>query len=280
MKICRFNDSRIGLVRDTTVHDVTRLVPETGREPVLAAKEELASVSERDLARMPTQPLDSVALLAPIRMPRKILAAPDNYQVHAAEMHDDPAVSFGRTVMPLDQAGLFLKAPSSLTGPSGGIVRRFPKRRTDYEVELVAIVGKDASNVEPEHALDVLAGYAIGLDVTMRGPEDRSFRKSIDSYTVVGPWMTSAETIPDPRALLMSLRLNGELRQRTILSDMIVHVRNLVAYASKFGTLNPGDMIFTGTPAGVGPIKGGDVILAEISDIGKMEVTVREYEAR
>jgi 2,4-didehydro-3-deoxy-L-rhamnonate hydrolase len=277
VNICRFNDDRTGLVRGTTVHDVTSLIGAARGEPALAAIKALTSVAERELSHTPTVPLDSVMLLSPIRAPSKILAAPDNYRAHAAEMQADSAASFGRVPMPLEQAGLFLKAVSSLVGPSAGVTRRFPARRTDYEVELVAIIGAEASDIDPARALDIVAGYAVGLDITVRGSEDRSFRKSLDSYTVVGPWMTSADDIPDPQALTMSLQLNRVTRQHTCLNDMIADVPALIAYASTFATLKPGDMIFTGTPSGVGPIGHGDVIAAEIDGIGRMEVEVRDY---
>jgi 2-keto-4-pentenoate hydratase/2-oxohepta-3-ene-1,7-dioic acid hydratase in catechol pathway len=278
MNLCRFNDDRVGLVRGQTVHDVTSLVGAAPGEPVLAARRLLASVTDAEIAKLPTRPLASVTLLSPIRAPSKILAAPDNYRAHAAEMTANAAASFGRVPMPLEQAGLFLKAVSSLVGPSAGIVRRFPERRTDYEVELVAIIGAEASDIAPAAALDIVAGYAIGLDITVRGPEDRSFRKSLDSYTVVGPWMTDAASIPDPQALSMSLTLNGDVKQQTLLTDMVTDVRGLIAYASTFATLRPGDMIFTGTPAGVGPIQGGDVIAAAIDGIGRMDVRVRDHQ--
>jgi 2,4-didehydro-3-deoxy-L-rhamnonate hydrolase len=277
MNICRFNDDRIGLVRGTSVHDVTRLIGVSSVEPVLAARRLLNATSSDVIARTPTQPLDSVTLLSPIRTPGKILAAPDNYRAHSKEMQADASASFGRVPMALDQAGLFLKAVSSLVGPSAGVARRFPARRTDYEVELVAIIGKEAADLDPRQALDVVAGYAIGLDITVRGPEDRSFRKSLDTYTVVGPWMTTADVIPDPQILTMSLKVNGALKQQTILTDMVTDVRGLIAYASTFAMLKPGDMIFTGTPAGVGPIQHGDEILAEIDGIGRMQVAVRDY---
>ena len=280
MNICRFNDDRIGLVRGTNVHDVSRLVGVSSVEPVLAARRLLKATSDDVIARTPTQPLDSVTLLSPIRTPGKILAAPDNYRAHSKEMQADASASFGRVPMALDQAGLFLKAVSSLVGPSAGVTRRFPARRTDYEVELVAIIGKEAADLDPRQALDVVAGYAIGLDITVRGPEDRSFRKSLDTYTVVGPWMTTAEVIPDPQILTMSLKVNGALKQQTVLTDMVTDVRGLIAYASTFAMLKPGDMIFTGTPAGVGPIQHGDVILAEIDGIGHMQVAVRDYAGR
>lgn len=277
MNICRFDDNRVGVVRGQSVHDITQLIGASHIEPVLAAMAVLASMVEADLAKLPAFPLAAVKLLSPIRSPGKILAAPDNYHAHSAEMQADAAASFGRVPKPLDQAGLFLKAPSSLVGPSAGIARRFPERRTDYEVELVAIIGRAASDIDPARALDIVAGYAIGLDITVRGPEDRSFRKSLDTYTVVGPWMTDAKDIADPQALAMSLHVNGERKQHTLLNDMITDVRGLIAYASTFATLSPGDMIFTGTPSGVGPIKGGDVLLAEIDGIGRMRVDVREY---
>jgi 2,4-diketo-3-deoxy-L-fuconate hydrolase len=277
MNICRFNDDRIGLVRGTSVHDVTRLIGVSSVEPVLAARRLLKATSDDVIARTPTQPLDSVTLLSPIRTPGKILAAPDNYRAHSKEMQADASASFGRVPMALDQAGLFLKAVSSLVGPSAGVTRRFPARRTDYEVELVAIIGAEAADLDPRQALDVVAGYAIGLDITVRGPEDRSFRKSLDTYTVVGPWMTTADVIPDPQILTMSLKVSGALKQQTVLTDMVTDVRGLIAYASTFAMLKPGDMIFTGTPAGVGPIQHGDVILAEIDGIGHMQVAVRDY---
>jgi 2,4-diketo-3-deoxy-L-fuconate hydrolase len=280
MNICRFNDDRIGLVRGTNVHDVSRLVGVSSVEPVLAARRLLKATSDDVIARTPTQPLDSVTLLSPIRTPGKILAAPDNYRAHSKEMQADASASFGRVPMALDQAGLFLKAVSSLVGPSAGVTRRFPARRTDYEVELVAIIGAEAADLDPRQALDVVAGYAIGLDITVRGPEDRSFRKSLDTYTVVGPWMTTADVVPDPQILTMSLKVNGALKQQTVLTDMVTDVRGLIAYASTFAMLKPGDMIFTGTPAGVGPIQHGDVILAEIDGIGHMQVAVRDYAGR
>jgi 2-keto-4-pentenoate hydratase/2-oxohepta-3-ene-1,7-dioic acid hydratase in catechol pathway len=277
MHLCRFNGARVGLVDNGRVHDVSSLIDMSAPEPILTAIKAGTSFSAAELKRVPDYAVSDVALLSPVCAPRKILAAPDNYRAHAAEMLADAGASFGRVPTPLDQAGLFLKAVSSLVGPSHGIVRRFPSRRTDYEVELVAIIGAEGSNVPRERALDLVAGYAIGLDITVRGPEDRSFRKSLDTYTVVGPWMTAVAKIPDPQALSMSLKLNGEVKQQTRLDDMVTDVAGLIAYASTFAALLPGDMIFTGTPSGVGPIKGGDVITAEVDAIGQMQVAVRDH---
>lgn len=176
----------------------------------------------------------------------------------------------------LHEAGFFLKATSSLVGPSEGIVLRFPDRRTDHEVEAVAVIGDIVTTpVSAAEALDHVAGYSIGLDITLRGPEERSLRKSIDTYAVLGPWLVTADEIPDLSRLTMRLSLNGSLRQSVRLSEMLFDVAEQIVCASQFYTLYPGDLIYTGTPAGVGPIHSGDMINAEIEFIGQMSVHVR-----
>jgi 2-keto-4-pentenoate hydratase/2-oxohepta-3-ene-1,7-dioic acid hydratase in catechol pathway len=116
------------------------------------------------------------------------------------------------------------------------------------------------------------------LDITLRGPEERSFRKSTDSYAVLGPWLVTADEIPDPNNLRLSLSVNGEVRQDSSTSRMIMSVKELIAYASAFYTLHPGDIIMTGTPEGVSAIQPGDTISATIEGIGSMEVRVRAAE--
>jgi 2-keto-4-pentenoate hydratase/2-oxohepta-3-ene-1,7-dioic acid hydratase in catechol pathway len=119
----------------------------------------------------------------------------------------------------------------------------------------------------------------IGLDVTIRGSEDRSFRKSADSYSVLGPWLVTADEIPDPGRLDLQLAVNGEMRQQSNTSYLILGVAELIELASSFYTLHPGDVVFTGTPEGVSPIAPGDSIVATIERIGTMEVGVRADEA-
>jgi 2-keto-4-pentenoate hydratase/2-oxohepta-3-ene-1,7-dioic acid hydratase in catechol pathway len=145
-------------------------------------------------------------------------------------------------------------------------------------VELVAVIGRTADRVSESSALDHVAGYAIGLDITTRGPEDRSYRKSPDSYALVGPWLTTADEVGDASALDLSLSVNGQLRQQANTRDLIVGVPELIAWASRCYTLLPGDLIFTGTPAGVGPIVPGDIIDASIERVGSMRVAVRALE--
>jgi 2-keto-4-pentenoate hydratase/2-oxohepta-3-ene-1,7-dioic acid hydratase in catechol pathway len=268
MKICRFDDNRVGVVRDDQVFDVTELSDPGTCIPALRPG--------LDLARCAKRPLVSVRLLSPVRAPGKIVAAPVNYRAHIEEMHRSN-VSPGHNIPDIDRAGLFLKASSSLVGPAEGIAQRFLDRRTDYEVELVVVFGKSASEVSQDKALDYVAGYCVGLDVTVRGTEDRSFRKSIDSYTVLGPWLTTADEIPDPDRLQLTLHQNGELRQNTNTSDLLFGVKRLIEFATSFYTMHPGDVLFTGTPAGVGPIKPGDRLRAACEGLGSMDVEVRAH---
>jgi 2-keto-4-pentenoate hydratase/2-oxohepta-3-ene-1,7-dioic acid hydratase in catechol pathway len=283
MRICRFDDDRIGMVRGDEVHDITALARQAmaehrGRgDPLVATLPRLREELGNDLARYERLPLSQLRLLAPVAAPGKIVAAPVNYYAHIVEMQASN-VSPGHTITDIGKAGLFLKANSSLVGPSEGIAQRFLDRRTDFEVELVVVIGKAASAVPKAAALDHVAGYSVGLDITVRGPEDRSFRKSIDSYTVLGPWLTTADEVVNPNRLTLTLLQNNAMRQDSTTGDLIYEVERLIEFASSFYTLHPGDLIFTGTPQGVGPIRPGDRLRAECETVGAMEVAVRAHE--
>ena len=147
-------------------------------------------------------------------------------------------------------------------------------RRNDQEIELAVIIGKPARKVSAADALGHVAGYCIGLDITIRGPEERSFRKSPDSYTVLGPWLVTADELKDPSPLSFTIAVNGEIRQDANTDDLVLGVPELIEFASSFYTLHPGDVILTGTPQGVGPVRPGDVLLAKIDKIGEMRVNV------
>lgn len=284
MKFCRFNANQIGVVLGHHIVDVTAHVErmlvewadEQGGDPLVANLDRIRKSLPKDLSTSPLVPVDEARLLSPVRSPGKIVAAPVNYHAHIAEMLASN-ISPGHNLADIEKAGLFMKATSSLVGPSEGIAVRFPERRTDFEVELVAVIGREASEVSVESALDYVAGYAVGLDITVRGTEDRSFRKSIDTYTVVGPWLTTADEIADPNALQLTLTQNGIVRQNTSTADMVLGVAKLIAFASSFYTLKPGDILFTGTPQGVGPIKPGDNLHAACERLDSMSVVVRAY---
>jgi 2-keto-4-pentenoate hydratase/2-oxohepta-3-ene-1,7-dioic acid hydratase in catechol pathway len=287
MKLCRFGTGQLGLVEGSTVRDVTRaldvLPPYRYPLPahdVLVAN--LACVKDRIravAAECPVEPLAAVSLLSPVANPGKVVGAPLNYQKHQDEVREQAALHHGNAghTAPIHSAGLFLKASSSVAGPGEGVAVRKLDRRTDHEVELGFVIGKAASNVSAKDALQYVAGYCIGLDITIRGPEERSLRKSADSYTVIGPWLVTADEIPNPGELDLHIAVNGETRQQSNTRYLILTVEQLIEYASSFYTLHPGDIVITGTPEGVSPIQPGDRIVATIEKIGAMEVTVREW---
>jgi 2-keto-4-pentenoate hydratase/2-oxohepta-3-ene-1,7-dioic acid hydratase in catechol pathway len=238
----------------------------------------LDSLKERiDVAAAQSTPvgLDDVVLLSPVANPGKIIGAPVNYQKHLEEVLANPQLHHQAQIKPIHKAGLFLKATSSLVGPGQGIALRMLERRNDHEVELAVVMGRPARQVSSRDALAYVAGYSIGLDITIRGPEERSLRKSPDSYTVLGPSLVTADEIPEPNRLDLRIAVNGELRQSSNTRNMILGVPELIEYASSFYTLYPGDVIVTGTPEGVSPIVPGDRIEASIERVGTMTLLVR-----
>ena len=283
MRICRFNDDRLGIAEDDHIIDVTSVLdglpshryPLPRVDPLIAHLAALRPKLEAAARGGARTPVASAKLLSPVANPGKLVAAPVNYKKHLEEASTDPEIHHNKQVAQIQQVGVFLKATSSLIGAGEPVTIAFPEKRNDHEVELVAIIGKPCKNVSKEQALDYVAGYAIGLDMTVRGPEERSMRKSPDSYSVLGPWLVTSDELPDPSGLQMTLTINGELRQSANTRDLILHVRDLIAWASSFYTLQPGDVFYTGTPEGVGPVKAGDVIDAQIEKIGAMQVHVR-----
>ncbi|MGE3744401.1 MAG: fumarylacetoacetate hydrolase family protein [Sphingomonadaceae bacterium] len=283
MKLCIYDYGRLGVVRDGAIFDATAALEHLPAwrygvrdgDPLIEALPDLRSKIEVAAARSAPVALSDVALKAPVVWPGKLVGAPVNYNDHLAEAQADPSVFTAAQVTRIHEIGLFLKATSSLVGCSEGITVGKADRRTDHEVELAVIIGRTASKVGREKALDYVAGYAIGLDITVRGPEERSMRKSIDSYSVLGPWMVTADEIDDPGNLDFSLKVNGEVRQSANTRDLVIDVPGLIEMASSWYTLQPGDVIYTGTPAGVGPIAPGDLITATVQKIGTMEVAVR-----
>jgi 2,4-didehydro-3-deoxy-L-rhamnonate hydrolase len=291
MKICRYDDDRMGVVRGDMVHDVTEAQIEIRKgapyamkgDAIVAALPQWRERIERMADKAPGKPIASVKLLPPVARPTKLTCAPTNYQAHIEEMTKAAAQPGSQIVKGISskilEAGMFLKANSALVGPSEGIPLRFPDRRNDHEVELVMVIGKTGSDIPQAKALDYVAGYCLGLDMTARGREDRSFRKSVDGYAVLGPWMVTADEIPDPDALPISLTVNGEIRQNSNTSQLIYNCRRLIEFASEFYTLYPGDLVYTGTPDGVSPVKPGDVIVCRSAPVlGELKINVRAHE--
>lgn len=203
-------------------------------------------------------PLETCRLLAPV-LPSKIVAVGKNYAEHAEEMGGTAPAE------PL----LFLKPSTAVCGP-GDPIRKPPVcRRLDYEGELVVVVRGLVRNADEETAARAILGYTIGNDVTARDLQASDGQwtraKGFDGFAPIGPWI---ETDLDPGALDIETRLNGEVRQRGSTKQMIHPPAKLVSYVSRIMTLLPGDCIFTGTPAGVGPMEPGDEVEVEIGGIG------------
>ena len=285
MKLCRYDDNRIGLVRGGNVHDVSAILdalpplryPAPFGDHLIAHLAELRERMERLADGAAPRPLVAVRLMSPVANPSKIIGTPANYHAHVEEARRDAEISVynaGRQ-RTIEEQGLFLKASSSLVGPSEGVTIRFPDRRTDHEAELGVVIGRRTARLAEADALGVVAGYAVALDMVVRGKEDRSYRKSPDSYAVLGPWLVTADEVGNPDSLDFSLRVNGELRQSANTKEMIIGVARQIAWASSVYTLYPGDIIMSGTCAGVAPVKPGDVMTLAFERIGEMTVPVR-----
>jgi 2-keto-4-pentenoate hydratase/2-oxohepta-3-ene-1,7-dioic acid hydratase in catechol pathway len=282
MRICRFDDNRLGVVTAGEVHDVTEALEDLPKwtyplpvfDPFIANLPKLREKLEQRSRQSIPKPVDGIRLLSPVASPGKIIAAPVNYKKHLEEVLAQKEIHHGNLINEIHKAGLFLKATSSLIGAGETIELIHLDRRNDHEIELAVIIGKPARKVSAADALGHVAGYCIGLDITIRGPEERSFRKSPDSYTVLGPWLVTADELKDPSQLAFTITVNGEIRQDANTDDLVLGVPELIELASSFYTLHPGDVILTGTPQGVGPIRPGDVLLAKMDKIGEMRVNV------
>jgi len=283
MRFCRFDDNRLGLIEGDTVRDVTDaadILPDV-RWPLphgdlfMAHFDAVRAEMERVAANAPTGPVKDVKLLSPIANPGKIVAAPVNYQLHLDEARTDTGINFGSGVKTIAECGVFLKATSSLVGPGEGVVADWSDRRIDHELELAVVIGRKGFRISEDDALGHVAGYTMGLDMTIRGTEDRSYRKSLDTFTVLGPWVVTADELPDAGALDFELKVNGETRQKSNTRHLVFDVPKLIAVASRAYTLHPGDIILTGTPEGVAPVVPGDVMHAWFEGIGETEIRVR-----
>lgn len=217
---------------------------------------------KRDAAKLP---LEGLALLPPAT-PGKIICVGRNYVAHAQE-HDVEVPD-----LPL----LFLKPPSSVIGPGQTIMLPPQSQRVEHEAELAVVIGKRGRWLDPAAALEAVFGYTIANDVTARDLQRRDGQwtrgKGFDTFCPIGPWI---ETDFDPADAVLTCTVNGELRQMGSTRDMVFRVRELVAYASSIMTLEPGDVLLTGTPAGVGPLEGGDEVAVSIEGLGELRNPVR-----
>jgi 2-keto-4-pentenoate hydratase/2-oxohepta-3-ene-1,7-dioic acid hydratase in catechol pathway len=276
MKFVIFGENRLGLLDGEEIVDLTTVcgVEDPGREGPMAAAIERGTLplglDDERLTGAKREPLAAASLTAPLPHPAKIVGAPVNYLTHKEEMHQELTVA---------ELGVFLKAPTSVIGPHQSIELPYSDVPTEQEGELAVVIGRSARHVPVDQALDYVFGYTCLLDITIRSTEDRSTRKSFDTFTPLGPHVVTADEVGDPGDLVLRCWVNGQLRQETSTALLIFGVPELVAYASSVMTLEPGDVIATGTPSGVGPIKDGDDIVVEIERVGRLETKVSGADA-
>lgn len=212
-----------------------------------------------------TLPLAEVKLLPPCT-PSKIVCVGRNYIDHAKELGNEVPK------MPL----IFLKPPSSIIGVGDAIVLPGQSQQVEHEAELVVVMGKKCKNIPPEQAKAYIFGYTAGNDVTARDlqrqDEQWTRAKGFDTFCSFGPWI---DTEFDTSDALITCKVSGQPRQMGSTRDMVYNVGTLVAYVSSIMTLEPGDLLFTGTPSGVGPLKDGDTVVVEIEGLGVLENTVK-----
>ena len=285
MRLCRFDGVRLGVALGddpagdiADVSEVLDMLPparwgrargETPGDPLVARLDAVRARIEAILPDAPRRARRDVRIEAPVAAPTKIIGAPVNYHAHLNEAREDSALHQGRTVHPIDEIGCFLKANSALSGPDEPLRLPIADARVDHEAEVAVIVGRAARDVCVTDAMDHVAGYALALDMTVRGKQDRSMRKSCDGFAVLGPWLVTADAVNEPGTIPFVLDVDGEERQRADTSLLIRTIPELIAMCSRFYTLWPGDVIMTGTPAGVAPVVSGNRIRVRSVNAGR-----------
>lgn len=284
MKIASFGDWRIGIVVGDEIVDVTDALPKSLRDVpnqrlnwLIEHWADVKSGIDHIVQAGYRLPLAQIKLMAASPSPAHVFAAPANYRKHIGELGDRAVTNSRRTAR---EQGFFLKAPGSVCGADDVICLPVaPGRRFDHESELAVIIGKHAKNVSRADAMKCVFGYACLVDATMRiekgvAEEERSMRKSFNSFTPLGPWIVTADEVVDPHRLRNQLWINGELRQEANTADMIVDIPELIELVSSVVALRPGDVIATGTPEGVGPFGPGDQLRIAIESVGEMTMDV------
>ncbi|BBG03822.1 MULTISPECIES: fumarylacetoacetate hydrolase family protein [Pseudonocardia] len=294
MKLALFNGFRLGVVLDEStghagepvVVDVSDAVGAHDRDPLTAGWwralcrdwPALRSAVVDAVDTGTRYPLHEVRLDSAALAPSKIIAAASNYADHVAEMHAVQERTLGAVQSWMMEFDIFLKSPSSLTGPSGPV--RLPAdlvaagTEIHHESELVVVVGRGGRDIPVEQARAAIFGVTAGLDITVRSPADRSRRKSYDTFSPLGPVVRVLDDDFDGEALDITMTVDGQVRQQVNTRDLITPVERIVAYASTVMTLNPGDLIFTGAPPGVGRIRPGETLVTTISGVGTMTTAV------
>lgn len=278
MKLARFEDANgihIGKVADGHIINLSTALPQLP----LSMRALIANMDtykkEMEEVASPKIPLSDIKLLAPIDDPQKFLAIGVNYKPHR-----DEALAAGFDLPEIQYQLWFNKQVSCINGPYSPIEMPRVSDQLDYEAEMAVVIGKRCRHVSRDNARDVIAGYMIVNDVSVRDWQKRTgtmtLGKSFDTHGPIGPWITTDDEIQDPHNLNIRLTVNGDQRQSSSTSRMIANVYDQIAYLSTVMTLEPGDILATGTPEGVGIATGnflkvGDVVRIEIDQLGVIE---------
>ncbi len=281
MKLVTFTDTagtRIGIAVDDGIIDLKKADPDLPRDMIglMIAWPTAHAAVQRAATRKADMPLSDVKLEAPVPHPGKVLAIGLNYADHIAE-------SGQKT--PEEQVW-FAKMPTSINPPFADVQLPKASQLLDYEAELVVVIGKKCKHVPKDKAHEVIFGYATGNDVTARDWQFKTpqwiLGKSFDTHAPFGPWIMTPDEVGDPHTLGIRAFVNGEKRQDSNTKNLVFNIFDQIAHISKAMTLEPGDVIFTGTPGGVGAamkppkfLKAGDVTRIEIDKIGAIEATIR-----
>lgn len=280
MKLIRFGESgneKPGIIVEDKWYDVSSLV--TDYDEKFFANDGLKKLKEVSSNDNLPEVSQSTRLGSPVARPSKIICIGLNYAKHAKETHAE---------LPKEPI-IFFKSTSSISGPNDDLIIPKNSVKTDWEVELAVVIGKRASYIEEEEALDYVAGYCVHNDVSEREFQiERSGQwvkgKSCDTFAPLGPWLATQDEIADVNKLHLWLKVNGVMRQDANTDDLIFNIPFLVSYISRFMTLLPGDIISTGTPHGVGlgfdpPIylKEGDVVELGIDGLGTQKQNVKNW---
>jgi 2-keto-4-pentenoate hydratase/2-oxohepta-3-ene-1,7-dioic acid hydratase in catechol pathway len=232
----------------------------------IAAFETISEVLTERADELPHLALEAVSLQAPVPRPAQLIALPANYDDHIGEMNSPNRA---------DRNGFFVLSPTSISGPADPIVLpELDGYRIDHECELAVIIGRPGFRIDSDDALEHIFGYSCLVDMTVRGPQERAMRKSFPSFTPLGPHLVTRDEIPDPDNLRLRLEINGQTRHDGTTADMIVGVRDAIALISSVVPLEPGDVIATGTPAGVAGVEAGDQLRIVVEGVGEMQLGI------
>ena len=295
MKICHYNSNQAGAVVDDKVYPIGDALVKAGHvrsgysmlEVIDALANNAAAMQcARDAAQgSGAVALSSVKLLAPITNPGSLWAAAANYHAHRAEMVERMG-NAAREVKSKDDlmAEFFLKPTSSIVGPGGTVILPKISKLVDFECELCAVIGTRARKITEDQALKYIFGYTICWDISQRDPwgkgmhNTRNIRKGFDTFSGLGPWIVTRDEIDEPQNLSIKVLQNGKEAMTAHTSDMICGIREHIRFLTSCLTLRPGDLITTGTPAGVSKLNDGDHLKGTIEKIGSMELNVKAEE--